>query len=219
MFPRDLGVVRSFEECGGISGRHVVLHEVADVANQPLLPDQPDDRRQEALRYAERHVHARRVAPLADDVAVLDDDAAESAARLDRTDWRIERFTSECRRQIDGQIFGRGILVVARELHRSVELGNVEARLLSRLLLPVETLGIVGGGDCRCRATLRLRPHRRHRAMRQDERQHENYNRRCNKPRGTIISHSEPRRPKTHGAVGIMPWEIGLAGQSAVSSV
>ena len=56
---------------------------VVDIgANQPLLPRQPDHRRQKRLGDAVGDVDAIRIAPLGDDVAVARDEAAGAAAIL-----------------------------------------------------------------------------------------------------------------------------------------
>ena len=68
MIPLDVAIVRRVEQID--ARRHVLARVVVDVVDQPALPGQADDRRQERLRDAVRHVHARRLAPFGDDVAV-----------------------------------------------------------------------------------------------------------------------------------------------------
>src|SRR5262249_46725971 len=78
MVPFDLRVVLRLEQ---IDVRwHVVADVVVDVANQSLLPREADDRREERFRHAVGDVHAFRIAPLGDDVAVARHQAARRTA-------------------------------------------------------------------------------------------------------------------------------------------
>ena len=76
--PRDRLIVRRVEQID--PGRHVIARAIGDVMNQALLPRQPDDRRQERLRDAVRHVHASRLAPLGNDDTAVDDEAGGRTA-------------------------------------------------------------------------------------------------------------------------------------------
>jgi hypothetical protein len=139
---------------------HVGLHTVADVADQSLLPRQADDGGKEALGDAERHVHAFGLSPRGDDVAVVDDDAVQRAARFRRTDGSVERLASERRREVDRQVLGRRVLARHGEGDGGVEFGLVESRLVWRAFLPVMAFGeILGCLLRRCsRLLIPLRP-------------------------------------------------------------
>ena len=55
-----------------------------------------------------------------------------------------------------GEIFVGRVLTRDSKLDRGVELRGVDARLLGRLLLPVEAIGIVGAAAGRCARTRTL---------------------------------------------------------------
>ena len=84
MLPCDLLIVFGREE---IDARgHVIARTVADIADQSALPGESDDRGQERLRDAIGDVDALRLAPLGHDVALICDEAARRAPRLERAE-------------------------------------------------------------------------------------------------------------------------------------
>src|SRR6185503_13632931 len=112
-----------------------------------LLPREPDDRGEEGLADAVRHVHLLRLTPFGDDVAVMDDQAVERRADAVRAEDRVERLVRGEGLLMDNRlVVRRGIVAGDGELDRLAELRRVEPFLLRRVLLPVEAARVIRGG-------------------------------------------------------------------------
>ena len=125
--------------------RHVVADLVADVADQPLLPRKADDRGEECLGHAVRHVHAAGLSPFGYVIAAAHDHAGDWAAFLHGPDDRAERLGRAERLRLRERLVARiGCFAGDGELDRLVERGGVETQIPWGAWLPVEAIGVVG---------------------------------------------------------------------------
>jgi hypothetical protein len=84
-----------------------------------------------------RHVHALRLAPFGDDVALVDDDAGLGPAFLDRPDGVAEGLAAEGLVVVELEVARVLDLVGDGEVDRVLEQARVDAGLRRSLVLPV----------------------------------------------------------------------------------
>src|SRR5207253_7475929 len=93
--------------------------------------------RQEAFGDAVRHIHALRLAPFGDQNALVDDDAGQITAVLDRTDGVSERFAAESSVVVKLQVARVLDLTRDGKVDRIFQQLRVDACLRRGLALPV----------------------------------------------------------------------------------
>ena len=173
--PLDLLVVRRLEQID--VRRHVVARVVVDVVDQPFLPREPDDRRQERLRDAVGDVDALRVAPLGHDVAVAGDEAARRPRSLIGP-------MSVSNGSLPKLFFRNSAMSCVPGVSSAIASCTASARAPSHadffgfLVLPVEALGKVGlcrrdDASLRIRRRIYRRARLRASALRQCRRDHQ----------------------------------------------
>ena len=137
-------------------GRHIVAHEVVDVADEAVVVREADAGGQKALRDAEGVVGLRGVAPFGDDVSLVDDQPGLRGAGGEGTHGVAERFTPEGPEVAEGEVAGGLGLARDRDLDGALDGGRVEAELGRGAAFPVRvTAGEVrlggeevgGGGE------------------------------------------------------------------------
>src|SRR4051794_6114223 len=75
--------------------RHVLANRVIDAADETAIVRQADHDREHALRNAVGHIDAVRLAPLRNDVTLVNDKTSLIATFPDRTDRVSERLATE----------------------------------------------------------------------------------------------------------------------------
>jgi hypothetical protein len=127
---------------------HVVGDAVVEAADEAAVVRQPDHGREEALRDAERHVDAPRVAPLGHHVAAAQDHAGGRAALGERAERLAVRLAPEGAEVRLLEVARRLALAGDREGDGLGEPGGVEPHPGGGAALPVLAgPGVVGGVD------------------------------------------------------------------------
>src|SRR5689334_8670574 len=136
--PRDRVVVRRIETA--------VIDLEADllvgVADQPAVPGETGEDREIALGDAERHVYARRVAPLGNDEAVAQQNTVRAAARTHRPEGLVPRGPLfEIAGHHPAEVSAPWRFVVAGLSRRGGNRAGVEPGLGGRRALPSSRVG------------------------------------------------------------------------------
>ena len=129
--------------------RYVIPHRIGHVTDEPAVERQSDDRGDETFGHGERHVHAKRFAPLGDEVAVPHDDAREVAPRPKGTNGLTIWLARIAGVVIQLEVTRCLGLVGFRKRDRFIEFPRIEADLLRRPALPVVEWRVVGLRRCK----------------------------------------------------------------------
>ena len=132
-----LGAVAGRQGVVKLDWGHGVARDIVDAADHAAVVGDAGHARQQALGDAVGHVHALRLAPFGDQNALVDDDAGQLAAILDRTDGVAERFTAEAPVVVELEVARVLDLIRDGEVDRVLQQLRVDARVRRRLALPV----------------------------------------------------------------------------------